>query len=129
MLLSVVIPVYNEEAVLPALLVVLRQALDKTDCRYEIVFVNDGSKDATQSILAGFCAEDRRVKALNFCRNFGHQMAITAGMDFAGGDAVVVMDADLQDPPGILVDMVRLYRSEEHTSELQSPCNLVCRLL
>jgi dolichol-phosphate mannosyltransferase len=110
MLLSVVIPVYNEEAVLPALLVVLRQALDKTDCRYEIVFVNDGSKDATQSILAGFCAEDRRVKALNFCRNFGHQMAITAGMDFAGGDAVVVMDADLQDPPGILVDMVRLYR-------------------
>jgi dolichol-phosphate mannosyltransferase len=110
MLLSLVIPVYNEEEVLPALLDTLRAVVAKIDCDHEIIFVNDGSKDATRQILSRACAEDRRVKLLDFCRNFGHQMAITAGMDFASGDAVVVMDADLQDPPEILVDMVALYR-------------------
>src|ERR1017187_1054226 len=110
MLLSLVIPVYNEEEVLPALLDTLRAVVAKIDCDHEIIFVNDGSKDATRQILSRTCAEDRRVKLLDFCRNFGHQMAITAGMDFASGDAVVVMDADLQDPPEILADMVALYR-------------------
>jgi len=110
MLLSLVIPVYNEEEVLPTLLDTLHAVVTRIDCDYEIIFINDGSKDATRNILTRACAQDRRVKLLDFCRNFGHQMAITAGMDFASGDAVVVMDADLQDPPEILTDMVRLYR-------------------
>jgi len=110
MLLSLVIPVYNEQEVLPTLLQSLRHTLLRIHCDYEIIFVNDGSKDATKVLLDTYCAEDHRVKALNFCRNFGHQMAITAGMDFARGDAVVVMDADLQDPPEVLLEMVAAYR-------------------
>jgi dolichol-phosphate mannosyltransferase len=88
----------------------LKQVLQKIPCDSEIVFVNDGSSDGTARILRGLCLADRRIKMLGFSRNFGHQLAITAGMDFAHGDAVVVMDADLQDPPEILIEMVRLYQ-------------------
>jgi polyisoprenyl-phosphate glycosyltransferase len=110
MLLSLVIPVFNEEEVLPSLLATLKQVLTRIPCESEIVFVNDGSSDGTGRILRGMCMADRRVKMLGFSRNFGHQMAITAGMDFANGDAVVIMDADLQDPPEVLIEMVRLYQ-------------------
>lgn len=109
MLLSVVIPVFNEEAVLSTLTATLKQVLSRLSCDYEIIFVNDGSRDGTAGLLRRLCTADRRIKSLDFSRNFGHQIAITAGMDFANGDAVVVMDADLQDPPDILIEMVRLY--------------------
>ena len=111
MLLSLVIPVYNEQEVLPVLLSSLRFTLQQIDCDYEIVFVNDGSRDRTAEMLRELCAEDRRLKAISFSRNFGHQAAITAGLDVASGDAVVVMDADLQDPPDVLIEMVAQYRA------------------
>jgi glycosyltransferase involved in cell wall biosynthesis len=111
MLLSVVIPVFNEADALPFLFRSLQQVLRKMDCDYEVILVNDGSRDDTPEILAAASAADRRVKVLGFSRNFGHQAAITAGLDFATGDAVVVMDADLQDPPELLPEMVGLFRS------------------
>jgi polyisoprenyl-phosphate glycosyltransferase len=109
MLLSVVIPVYDESAGLAALLARLRTTLDGMECDYELVFVDDGSKDETGLMLEALASTDRRIKLLSLSRNFGHQAAITAGLDFAEGDAVAVMDADLQDPPELLPAMVRLY--------------------
>ena len=110
MKLSLVIPVFNEEAVLPLTLRQLRTVLSGMDCDYEIIFINDGSRDASLEILLREAAADIRIKAVSFSRNFGHQAAVTAGLDFATGDAVVVMDADLQDPPELLPKMVALYR-------------------
>jgi polyisoprenyl-phosphate glycosyltransferase len=110
MLLSLVIPVYNEEDALPWLLDALRSTLDSIDCEHEVIFIDDGSRDRTRSLLAEVAELDSRVKVLGFSRNFGHQAAITAGLDFAGGDAVVVMDSDLQDPPELLLEMVELYK-------------------
>ena len=110
MLLSLVIPVFDEEEALPCLFEAIRPVLDAMDCDHEIIFIDDGSRDGTREILATASKLDRRVKVLGFSRNFGHQAAITAGLDFASGDAVVVMDADLQDPPELLPEMVALYR-------------------
>lgn len=110
MLLSVVIPVYNEADVLPLLLAELRRVLAGLDCSWEILFVNDGSTDAGGQILAQAAGEEPRIRVIEFTRNFGHQAAVTAGLDLAGGDAVVVMDADLQDPPELLPEMLRLLR-------------------
>ena len=110
MLLSIVIPVYNEAANLQLTLQALQAELSRVGGDSEIVFVNDGSTDESQGILAGFAAADSTIKVLNFSRNFGQQAAITAGLDFAAGDAVVIMDADLQDPPEILAEMVKLYQ-------------------
>jgi glycosyltransferase involved in cell wall biosynthesis len=110
MLLSIVIPVYNEADALPFLFRSLHAVLRNLDCDYEVILVNDGSRDATQQILTTAAVGDRHIKVLGFSRNFGHQAAITAGLDFASGDAVVVMDADLQDPPEILPEMIALFR-------------------
>jgi len=107
MLVSVVIPVYNECEVLPALLSALRRALANV-YDYEIIFVDDGSTDGTSDVLRHAVNGDQRLKAIFFSRNFGHQAAITAGLDFASGDAVAVMDADLQDPPELLPEMLAL---------------------
>ncbi len=108
MLLSVIIPVYNEEEAFPFLLAALRQVLAQMTGEYEIIFVNDGSRDRSLVLLQE-AAQDPRIKVLSFSRNFGHQAAITAGLDFASGDAITVMDADLQDPPEILKEMVARY--------------------
>ncbi len=110
MLLSIVLPVYNEQEVLPSLFQVLPAVLKKIDCDYELIFIDDGSRDATRSILNAAAEQDKRVKVLGFSRNFGQQAAITAGLDFANGDAVVVMDADLQDPPELLESMVEQFK-------------------
>jgi polyisoprenyl-phosphate glycosyltransferase len=110
MKLALAIPVLNEERSLPALMAELREALGGIDCSYEIVFINDGSRDGTAAILDDLAASDDRIKVLNLSRSFGQQAAITAGLDFCDGDAVVIMDADLQDPPSLLPEMVRLYR-------------------
>jgi dolichol-phosphate mannosyltransferase len=107
MLLSVVIPVLNEAETIPLMLARLRETLRGR--KWEVIFVDDGSTDATQDILARTALEDPRVKLLRFSRNFGHQAAVTAGLDFANGDAVVVMDADLQDPPELLPRMLALF--------------------
>ncbi len=109
MLLSVVIPVYNEQLGIPLLLDVLSPILRRIGCAYEILFVNDGSTDGTLQALSEYAWRDPRVKIVNLGRNFGHQIAITAGLDLAEGDAVVIMDSDLQDPPDLLPEMVRLF--------------------
>src|SRR5271163_2911574 len=107
MLLSIVIPVLNEAQTIPLMVSRLRDTLD--GLMWEVIFVDDGSTDQTWSILERAAFDDPRVKLLRFSRNFGHQAAVTAGLDFANGDAVVVMDADLQDPPELLPHMVGLF--------------------
>jgi glycosyltransferase involved in cell wall biosynthesis len=110
MLLSLVIPLFNEEAVLPLLVERLNGILATLDCQTEVILVDDGSRDSTLAQARQIAARDCRYRVLSFTRNFGHQAAITAGLDFGSGDAVVIMDADLQDPPEILEKMLELYR-------------------
>ena len=110
MLLSVVIPVFNEAEVLAILVPSLQMVLGQTGCPSEIVFVDDGSTDGSTETLKKLAASDATIKVLHFSRNFGHQAAVTAGLDFALGDAVVIMDADMQDPPELILDMLKLYR-------------------
>jgi polyisoprenyl-phosphate glycosyltransferase len=108
--LSIVIPVYNEAPVLNVLIRTLHRVLSGTGSDYEIVFVNDGSRDGSLQMLLAEAAANNRIKVLSFPRNFGHQTAVTAGLDFASGDAVVILDADLQDPPELIPTMLELYR-------------------
>jgi dolichol-phosphate mannosyltransferase len=108
--LSVVVPCFNEEDVIRQTHARLTDALQKTDLDYEIVYVNDGSRDNTLRVLRELGAEDGHVRVVSFSRNFGHQVAVTAGVDFATGDAVVLIDADLQDPPELIHDMVQMWR-------------------
>jgi glycosyltransferase involved in cell wall biosynthesis len=110
-LLTLVVPIYNEESVLRLLLPRLKGALDQIDDEYEIIFVNDGSTDQSLAILEEMHAEDSRIKILSFSRNFGKECAITAGLDFASGQAVVPIDADLQDPPELIVEFVEHWRN------------------
>ncbi len=108
--LSVVIPVFNEEETIPELDRRLRSFLDQLGETWEVVFVNDGSRDASGQMLEELGAKEPRYKLVSFGRNFGHQIAITAGMDRAEGEAVVVMDADLQDPPEVVREMLARWR-------------------
>src|SRR5918996_4051811 len=94
---SIVVPIYNEEETLPELERRLRALLDGLDGDGEVIFVDDGSDDRSAELIAEVRARDPRFKSIELSRNFGHQIAITAGLDYADGDAVVVMDADLQD--------------------------------
>jgi len=113
-LLSLVIPVFNEEATLDALFADVRQRLAGLDVSYEVVLIDDGSRDRTGEMLAAMTRRDARFRSVHFSRNFGHQAAVTAGLHFARGSAVVVMDADLQDPPELLAAMVERWREGYH---------------
>ena len=135
---DIVIPCFNEEEVLPETVARLLQTTDKIktnaleiskararykrtikfqrnfyelaeNISFELIFVNDGSKDKTLEILQNLAKEDSRIRVVNFSRNFGHQIAVTAGMDAANGDAVVLIDADLQDPPELINEMINLW--------------------
>lgn len=111
--LSLVIPIFNEEEVIPELDRRLRQVLSVWESAidsWEVVFINDGSKDRSFEQLKALAASEVRYKVISFSRNFGHQMAITAGIDRAEGDAVVIMDADLQDPPEVVTEMIARWR-------------------
>jgi glycosyltransferase involved in cell wall biosynthesis len=110
-LLSVVVPCFNEEAVIQKMHDRLSLALGKTGLSYEIIYVDDGSRDNTPTLLRELQAADDHVRLVSFARNFGHQLAVTAGVDFTTGDAVVLIDADLQDPPELIQDMVRMWRN------------------
>lgn len=110
MTLSVVIPVYNEEENLPVLYSRLTAALSGFDPDYEIIFVDDGSTDRSLAILSDFTQNDSRVTLIELARNFGHQIAISAGMDYANGESVIIMDADLQDPPEVLPQFIEKWR-------------------
>ncbi len=109
--ISVVIPMYYEEEVAhlcyDRVSTVLKSLSDKYE--YEIIFVNDGSKDKTLKILKDIANNDKCVKVISFSRNFGHQAAVTAGIKYITGDAIVIMDADLQDPPELIPDMLKLW--------------------
>jgi dolichol-phosphate mannosyltransferase len=109
-LISFVIPMYNESEVLPELIHRLESLAASLRGAVEWVVVNDGSRDATAAMLGAWAARDRRVKFVDLARNFGHAAALTAGLDHASGDAIVIMDSDLQDPPEIVVDMLARYR-------------------
>lgn len=108
--LSVVVPLYNEEDNVPELCGRLAAVLDATGLSHEVVLVDDGSSDATWDLVRRRCDEDRRFRGVSFSRNFGHQTAITAGLDLAEGAAVVVMDGDLQDPPEVLPAFIDKWR-------------------
>lgn len=108
--LSLVIPIWNEEAVIPELYKRIVSVMDQIGETWELICVNDGSTDDSLSRLEELHAQDPRIKIIHFSRNFGHQIAITAGTDYANGDAVIVMDADLQDPPSVVVEMVDRWR-------------------
>lgn len=108
--LSLVIPIYNEEAVLPQLDGRLRELLAQLGLDSEVVFVDDGSRDRSLELLRQMAGREPRYRVASFSRNFGHQRAITAGMDLSRGKAVVVMDADLQDPPEVILEMVARWR-------------------
>lgn len=109
---SVVVPCFNEQEVLHETHRRLSASLDSLErCSCEIIFVDDGSRDATPDILRSLAAADPRVKAVFLSRNFGHQIAVTAGIDFAAGDVVVLIDADLQDPPAVIAEMLDAWRA------------------
>jgi polyisoprenyl-phosphate glycosyltransferase len=103
---SIVIPIYNEQESFTDLVQRLREVMDKLDGPAEVVLVDDGSQDGSYRLMLAANEEDSRFKILQLSRNFGHQIAITAGMDAAAGDAVIIMDADLQDPPEVILEMV-----------------------
>lgn len=111
-LLSLIVPVFNEEEVLPvsyARMSAAMQALTGYD--YEIIYVNDGSRDGTMKQLRAIAGEHKEVRVISFSRNFGHQLAVTAGMDNARGDALIIIDADLQDPPEVIAELVKAWEN------------------
>jgi polyisoprenyl-phosphate glycosyltransferase len=112
-LLSVVVPVYNEEQVLPALHERLRTALAEVEGGYEILYIDDGSADGSAGLIAGWAASDPNVTLIQLSRNFGMEIAMSAGLDHARGAWTVLMHADLQDPPELIPDMLRSAAAEE----------------
>jgi polyisoprenyl-phosphate glycosyltransferase len=109
-MISVVVPIYNEQENLPELRRRMTGALDSTGEAWELVLVNDGSRDRSADMIRQYHAEDGRIKLINLSRNFGHQPAVTAGIHHARGDCVILIDGDLQDPPEVIPEMVSKWR-------------------
>ncbi len=109
--LSVVAPCYNEEAGLPEFVRRLKAVCTQLGCAHEIVLVNDGSRDRTLAVALDLALQDPVIRVVNLLRNFGHQAAVTAGLDVARGDVVVLIDCDLQDPPEIIIEMVAAWKN------------------
>lgn len=107
---SIVIPMYNEEEVIEETYRRLKKVMKDADGPYELLFINDGSQDDCKNIIQQFAKWDDMIKIIDFSRNFGHQIAITAGMDYALGDAIIIIDADLQDPPELIMDMIEKWK-------------------
>jgi glycosyltransferase involved in cell wall biosynthesis len=110
-LLSVVVPVYNEAAVLQDFHSSLCRAMDETGCPWELIYVDDGSSDESAAILAALRESDQRLAIVELSRNFGKEVALSAGLDHARGEAVIIIDADLQDPPELIADFLREWRA------------------
>ena len=108
-MLSVVVSVYNEEQALPIFYQTAKPVLDRLSWDYELWFINDGSQDGSHKILLDLAAQDNHVKVVSFSRNFGHEAAMIAGIDYAKGDGIVCMDADLQHPPSCLPEIVKRF--------------------
>ena len=107
---SVVAPVYNEQELVAEFCRRVVATMEQLQEPFEIVLINDGSRDRSPEIMRDLNAADPRIKVINFSRNFGHQLAITAGMDYASGDAVVVIDSDLQDPPEVIPSLIEQWK-------------------
>lgn len=107
---SIIVPLYNEELVIRETYRRLKKVMNSTKESYEIIFVNDGSKDKTVEMVKEICSIDVSIKLLSFSRNFGHQVAITAGMEHSSGQAIIVIDADLQDPPEVMLKMIEKWK-------------------
>jgi dolichol-phosphate mannosyltransferase len=109
-MISVVVPIFNEQENLPELRKRMAAALDSTGDEWELVLVNDGSRDRSPEMIRQFHSEDPRIKLINLSRNFGHQPAVTAGIHHARGDCVILIDGDLQDPPEVIPEMVKKWK-------------------
>lgn len=107
---SIVVPMYNEEEVIHESYKRLTKVMKSTNESYELIFVNDGSRDKTLELAEELCQKDKCLKVINFSRNFGHQIAVTAGMEYSLGQAVVIIDADLQDPPEVILQMIAKWK-------------------
>jgi len=108
--ISIVVPIFNEEKNIPILYDRLKRAATAISANHELIFVNDGSKDASFFELMKLAETDDRVFYINFSRNFGHQIAVTAGLDYSKGEAVVIIDGDLQDPPELIPELYAKYK-------------------
>ena len=111
MLLSVIVPAYNENDVIESFYQRMATVLDTLQCDVEMLFVNDGSTDSTLSILNQLHDSDPRIVIVDLSRNFGKEIAMTAGLDYCNGDAVVIIDADLQDPPELIPELIKEWQS------------------
>ena len=107
---SIIVPAYNEEKSLQLFYDAVTPIFESLQEEYEIIFVNDGSRDRTREILKELATKDKRVKACSFSRNFGQQAALLCGMQSASGEAVIAMDADLQDPPEVALQMIAKWK-------------------
>src|SRR5687767_4548134 len=108
--LSIIVPIYNEESNIGALYERLRNVIDPMAVQYEFIFINDGSRDRSLALIHELTASAPQVRYIDFSRNFGHQIAVTAGLDLAAGAAVVIIDADLQDPPELIPKLYQKLR-------------------
>ena len=109
-MLSVVVPIYNEEENIPAFHTAIRSVMESMEEHWEVIYVNDGSRDKSLSLLVEIQQRDPRVSVVEFSRNFGHQAALTAGLQTAKGDAIMLMDGDFQDPPEVLPRLVKAWK-------------------
>ncbi len=116
MKLSLIIPCYNEEEAIPLFYEEVHRVLEQLNCDYELLFINDGSVDGTDKVLKEYAKKDKNVKYLSFSRNFGKEAAMYAGFSNVTGDYVAVMDADLQDPPALLPQMLDILQTQEYDS-------------
>lgn len=107
---TIIAPVFNEEESLPILYQRVKEVMDSTGEAWELVLIDDGSKDKSSEIMHSLAAQDERVRPIIFARNFGHQIAVTAGLDYSRGEAVVIIDADLQDPPEVILEMIAKWK-------------------
>ncbi len=109
-LFSIIAPIFNELENLPLLYARVREELDKTEQGWELIMVDDGSKDGSTEVIRKLAASDERVRPVIFARNFGHQIAVSAGLDYSRGDAVIIIDSDLQDPPEVIGELIAKWR-------------------
>ena len=107
---SVIAPIFNEKENLPELYRRVKEVMDQTREPWELILVDDGSSDESSDMIRALAKEDQRVRPVIFARNFGHQVAVTAGLDYSRGEAVVIIDADLQDPPELILEMAKKWR-------------------
>lgn len=107
---TIIAPIFNEVENLPILYTRICEVMDQTGQPWEMVMVNDGSSDGSTEKLDELQAADERIRVIHFARNFGHQIAVTAGLDYSRGDAVVIIDADLQDPPEVILDLISKWK-------------------